>query len=92
LIDDQILWNGGNVRPPMMMLGEASSLGVFGQEQGKPKVSFALNAKPFCADTWIYTQHLVASVTLYGGDDEHSFRPPYVPEWNEFFARRMHSS
>ena len=90
LMDDQFLWNGGNVRPPTMMLGEASSLGVFGQEQGKPKVSFALNAKPFCADTWFYTQHLVASVTLYGGDNEHSFHPPYVPEWNEFFARRMH--
>jgi hypothetical protein len=53
-------------------------------------VSFALNAKPFCADTWFYTQHLVASVTLYGGDNEHTFHPPYVPEWNEFFARRMH--
>lgn len=90
LIDDQLLWNGGNVRPPMMMLGEASSLGVFGHEQGKPKVSFALNAKPFCADTWLYTQHLVASVTLYGGDNEHTFHPPYAPEWNEFFARRMH--
>jgi hypothetical protein len=90
IISDQLLWNGRNVRPPMMMLGEASSLGVLGQEQGKPKVSFALNAKPFCADTWFYTQHLVASVRLYGGDNEHSFHPPYVPEWNEFFARRMH--
>jgi len=61
-----------------------------GQELDKPKVSFALNAKPFCADTWFYTQHLVASVALYGGDNQHSFHPPYVPEWNEFFARRMH--
>jgi hypothetical protein len=89
MMDDQLLWNGGNVRPPTMMLGEASSLGVFGQELGKPKVSFALNAKTFCADTWFYTQHLVASVALYGGDNEHSFHPPYVPEWNEYFARRM---
>jgi hypothetical protein len=83
-------WNGGAVRSPMMMLGEASSLGAFGQELDKPKVSFALNAKPYCADTWFYTQHLVASVALYGGGDQHIFHPPYVPEWNEFFARRMH--
>jgi hypothetical protein len=33
----------------MMMFGEASSLGVFSQERGNPKVSFALNAKPFSA-------------------------------------------
>jgi len=89
-VSGPFIWNGGNVRAPTMMLGEASSLGVFGQEMGKPKVFFALNAKPFCADRWFYTQHLVASVTLYGGDNQHSFHPPYVPEWNEFFARRMH--
>jgi hypothetical protein len=82
-------WNGGAVRPPMMMFGEASSLGVFGQEHGKPKVSFALNAKPFSADNWFYSQHLVASVKLLGSDEQHTFHPPYVPEWNEFFAREM---
>jgi hypothetical protein len=83
-------WNGGAVRPPMMIFGEASSLGVFGQEQGKPKVSFALNSKPFVTDSWFHTQHLVASVTLSGDDDQFTFDPPYVPEWNEFFARQMH--
>ena len=83
-------WNGGAVRPPMMILGEASSLGVVGKELERPKVSFALSAKPFCGDTWFRTQHLVASVALYGADGQYSFHPPYVPEWNEFFARRMH--
>jgi len=81
-------WNG-SVRPPTMMFGQASSLGVFGKQQGKPKVSFALNDKAYCADQWFYTQHLVASVSVLGGDDDHSFHPPYVPEWNEFFARSM---
>jgi hypothetical protein len=44
----------------------------------------------FCGDTWFHTQHLVASVALSGADGQFSFHPPYVPEWNEFFARRMH--
>jgi hypothetical protein len=73
----------------MMLFGEASALGVFGQEQGKPKVSFALDAKPFSADNWFYSQHLVASVKLLGSDEQYTFHPPYVPEWNEFFARQM---
>ncbi len=25
-----------------------------------------------------------------GDDDQHTFHPPYVPEWNEFFARQMY--
>jgi hypothetical protein len=83
-------WNGGAVRPPMMILGEASSLGVFGREQGKPKFSFTLTDKPFCSDKSFYTQHLVASVTVGSGDTQHTFHPPYVPEWNEFYAREMH--
>jgi hypothetical protein len=87
----EFTWKGGAVQPPMMILGEASSLGVFGKDQGKPKVSFALNDKAFHTDNWFYTQHLVASVSVLGSDEEHSFHPPYLPEWNEFFARTAHS-
>lgn len=83
-------WNGGTIRPPMMILGEATSLGVFGREQEKPKVSFTLTDKPFCSDKWFFTQHLVASVTVAGADARHTFHPPHVPEWNEFYARAMH--
>jgi len=86
-------WNGLNVRPPMMVLGQESSLGVFGRDGERPRVSFAFKDKPFSGDTWFYTQHLVASVSLIGGlygDDHYAFHPPYVPELNEFFARSMH--
>jgi hypothetical protein len=86
-------WNGYNVRPPMMVLGEEAALGVFGRERGKPKVSFSLKDKPFSGDTWFYNQHLVASVSMLGGlhdDEQHTFRPPYIPELNEFFSRTMH--
>jgi hypothetical protein len=32
----------------------------------------------------------MASMTLLGGDEQHTFHPPYVPEWNEFYSRTMH--
>ena len=82
-------WRGGAVRPPMMVLSEASALGVFGREQDKPKVSFVLPGQSFSADKWFYTQHLVASVVVAGGNEQHTFHPPFVPEWNEFYARAM---
>lgn len=77
------------LRPPMMIFGEASSLGVFGTENGKIKVSFSLSDKPFSNNSWFYTQQLVASVSLFGGDEQQTFRPPYIPELNEFFAGAM---
>lgn len=49
-------WNGLNIRPPMMCLGEASTLGVLGEEFGKLNVSFALNDKPFSDDPYFHTQ------------------------------------
>lgn len=85
------LWNGLNARPPMMVFGEASSMGVAGQSGGKPSVSFTLNDKPFSGDNWFFTQHLVASLQVYGGHDEATtFHLPYVPELNEPIARSMH--
>lgn len=86
-------WNGLNVRAPMMYFGEASVLGVVSAKDNKPKVSFALSDKPFCSDSWFHTQHLVASISFIGGlygDEQHTFRAPYLPELNEFYARTMH--
>ena len=86
-------WNGLNIRPPMMSFKQVSMLGVIGRDKGKIKVSFSLNEKPFCSDTWFNTQHLVASISFIGGlygDELHTFSPPYIPELNEFYARIMH--
>lgn len=88
-----VLWNGLNVQVPMMQYGSSSTLGVVSRRQGKPKVTFALNDKPFASDSWFFTQHLVASVSCgigWYGDEQHTFAPPYVPELNEFCARQMH--
>ncbi|MDP3672920.1 MAG: hypothetical protein Q8R69_24930 [Telluria sp.] len=90
---DEHLWNGMNLKPPMMHFGEVDSLGVLVSERDKPKISFGLNDRPYNADTWFHTQHLVASVSFLGGlygRDDFTLDPPYVPELNEFYARAMH--
>ena len=90
---DEHSWQGGAIRPPMMIFGEESSLGVVGEENGQPRVSFALKDKPFAGDFWFHGQHLVASVSMIGGvgrHARHTFLPPYVPELHEFYARTMH--
>ena len=87
----RLSWNGQNVRPPMMILGVASAMGVLGKSHGSPSISFALADKPFDGDFRYHTQHLVASLRMYGAPDEqHTFQPPYVPELNETFGRRMY--
>ena len=90
---DEFLWNGLNIRPPMMYFSEASSLGVLVTESGKPKLSFGLTDKPFSGETWFHTQHLVASLSINGGlygNEDYTLDPPYIPELNEFYSRTMH--
>lgn len=90
---DEHLWNGMNLKPPMMHFSEVESLGVLITEGNKPKISFGLNDRPYAAETWFHTQHLVASVSFLGGlhrRDDFTLDPPYVPELNEFYARTMH--
>ncbi|HUN77259.1 MAG TPA: hypothetical protein VMU40_22305 [Steroidobacteraceae bacterium] len=79
-------------RAPMMQIETTSQMGILSQEKGPPKLSFAYGNKPFNADPWFHTQHLAASVSFIGGlygDDHHTLDLPYVPELNEFAARRM---
>lgn len=88
----ELSWNGLNVRPPMMYFSEVASLGVLVTESGKPRLSFGLNDKPFAADTWFHSQHLVASLSFIGGlyrNEDYTLDPPYIPELNEFYARTM---
>lgn len=90
---DEYLWNGLNLKPPMMYFGEATSLGVLVTEGSKPKISFGLNDRPYAVDSWFHTQHLVTSVSFLGGlygRNDFTLKPPYVPELNEFYARTMH--
>ncbi|WP_457390904.1 hypothetical protein [Roseateles sp. P5_E1] len=86
-------WNGLNLLPPMMHFSDVASLGVLVTESGKPSLSFGLSDKPFAADTWFHSQHLVASLSFIGGlygNKDYTLDPPYIPELNEFYARTMH--
>jgi hypothetical protein len=85
-------WNGMNIRPPTMALGEASTLGVASRESGKSRVSFALSGKPFSEEVWFHDQHLVASISTIGASyrQVQTFAPPYVPDLNEYLGRTMH--
>lgn len=90
---DEHLWNGRNLKPPLMHFGEVASLGVLVTEGDKPKISFGLNARPYATDDWFHTQLLVASVNFLGGlygRDDFTLDPPCVPELNEFYARAMY--
>ncbi|BEP54795.1 hypothetical protein GmRootV118_20390 [Variovorax sp. V118] len=85
-------WNGFNIVPPTMALGESSTLGVLIKDVGKPKLSFSLSGKPFSSDIWFHGQHVAASISFIGGlfaDPEYTLRPPYVPELNSFYQHEM---
>ena len=89
----ELAWNGLNIRPPMMYLGEVPTLAVTERSDDSVTISFSLNSKPVCSDAWFHTQHLVASVKVLGGlpeDADSTFTPPFVPEFNEFYSRAMH--
>lgn len=90
---DKHLWNGHNLRPPMMYFREVAALGVLVTEERKPRISFSLSDRPYSYAPWCHTQHLVASVSFLGGlfdRDDFTLNLPYVPELNEFYARSMH--
>lgn len=84
------IWNGHNVVPPLMIFGQETSLAVISNGQ-RPQISFALKDKPFNSNSWFFTQHLVASVFVFGPYERSdcTFRVPYLPEINEFAAREM---
>ncbi len=92
LISDEI-WNGSNVRAPMMYFGDSSTLGIVGNEKNQFSVSFALNEKPFSDNIWFHTQHLIASVSFLGGlyrNEQYTYNLPYIPDFNMFYGREMY--
>lgn len=88
-------WNGLNLRPPMMHLGETRALGLLAPLYGKRSVSFQLTDRPYSTQAEFSSQHLVASVSFVGrlyDDDERTLSPPYLTELNEFYCRTMHTN
>lgn len=86
------LWNGLNLKTSWMQLGQTSVLGVLGDDEGCPKVSFPLNDLPISDLARTNTQQFVASMSFLGGlygNETYTLQPPYIPELNEYLSRSM---
>lgn len=86
------IWNGMNVRAPVMHFGESAALASIDQGE-KPTISFALTGKPFADDPAAHAQHYVLSVDpgvgLFG-NEQATLHAPFIPELNEFYGRNAH--
>jgi hypothetical protein len=79
-------------RAPTMMIDHTTQMGLLSTDRDHPRLSFSYGSKPFSGDFWFHTQHLIASLSFIGGlhgDDHHTLQMPYVPELNEFAARKI---
>jgi hypothetical protein len=87
------IWNGLNVKPPIMHFEEQSVLGSVTDDGGTPYVSFQLPDKPFFDDIQLHTQHVVVSVRPLVDITKHedrTFQIPFIPELNEYFGRKCY--
>lgn len=85
------IWNGLNVKPPLMGFEEKSSLGSVSFDASRPSVSFQLPQKPFYDRGGVSIQKAVVSVRpLVGSSNkEETFWTPFIPELNEYYGREV---
>ena len=81
------LWNGRNLKPPLMCIEDERVLGSRSQSDGIPSLTFELREKPFYEGHEVHTQHYVASIEPldFGEDEQLTFGYPYLPELNDFY-------
>jgi len=87
------VWNGMNLRAPLMHFEDDSVLASVAQEQGGITASFQLPKKPFFDDVGLHSQNVALSVHPIGDistTEEQTFRSPNLPELNEFYGRNVH--
>jgi len=90
---DRIIFNGFNIKPTLVFIDEESVLGSVDEDDENPTVTFQLPEKPFFDDIKFHTQHLIATISpiidvSYAKD--YTFRPPFIPELNEYYGRNFH--
>ena len=85
------LWNGRNLKPPLMYIDDVKVLGSRSESEGIPSLTFELREKPFYEEHELHTQNYVASVDpwAYGEDEQVTFRYPFLPELNDFYRREV---
>src|SRR3989338_5756513 len=87
------IWNGLNIKPPVMHFDSQSCQATVSKNQDQPVVSFELPDRPFSQDSRLAHQHAIVSVwpiidISKGGD--WTLQVPYIPELNEYFGRECH--
>lgn len=90
---DEAIWNGSNVRAPIMHFGDATALASIDESGRTPSMSFTLTNKPFVTDLDAHSQHYVLSIEPGIGlfRNEHAtLHSPFVPELNEFYGRNAY--
>jgi len=85
------IWNGRNLKPPLMYIEDEKVLGLRSENEGIPSLTFELRGKPFYDDYGFHTQKYVASVNPleYGEDEQVTFNYPFLPELNDFYRREI---
>ncbi|MDP2333021.1 MAG: hypothetical protein Q8M19_20240 [Reyranella sp.] len=88
------IWNGHNVRAPIMYFGDGTALASVDESGGAATISFALTDKPFAEGRDAHEQHYVLSVNpgigLYR-NEQATLHTPFIPELNEFYGRKAHT-
>lgn len=84
------LWNGLNLRVPMMHFGEGSALAALDEQSARKTASFALTEPIFRKHFILDRQHYVLSVDpgigLFG-NERSTFNLPFIPALNVFYGR-----
>ena len=86
------LWNGLNLKPPVMYIEEQSVLGSLSDSRRTPSLSFELRPKPFYDEPEFHNQDVMVTVRplVYSENEETTFKYPYIPELNHFYRREAH--
>jgi hypothetical protein len=93
VLRDEGIWNGLNVVPRTVYIGEQSALASVTDSGTRPSISFQLPTKPFFEDVGLYRQSVVVSLSPVGdlfGQEEFTLKPPHIPEINEYYGREAH--
>jgi hypothetical protein len=87
------IWNGLNIKPPVMFIEDHSALASVSELTGVPALSFELRPKAIYQEPEFHTQDLVVSLRPLVDapvEAEATFRYPLIPELNEYYGREAH--
>jgi hypothetical protein len=94
--DDELIWNGGNIRPskPQFTMWHRDVVPSYSENDDGAVASFALPDRPFDDDDpQALNQHFVVAVDAnqYGSAlDDLTFTTPFIPKLNEFYGRNFY--